>query len=316
MPTHVPVGTQLHKGGALDRPFLDTREVAEYLGINDKQVYTLIHERGLPGTKITGKWLFPKHLVDRWVEAHVASVPAPAPFLEGAKGLLLIAGSDDPLLSRLLSLYRRQHPEVIVLRSHAGSSEGLLALRRGLCHIACVHLPRPGGGFSTDHLHDSFGDAAAAVTFANRTQGLVLPADNPRKLSTLQGAVASGLRWALREPGTGTRALFDQELDRLGIDPAPILRDPVMVDTHLEAGLAVHRGEAGVGTAIEAAARMIGLYFLPLREERFDLVIRKQTFFTAPVQNLLALLGAPAFAALAHQLGGYDTAASGRILNQ
>lgn len=304
------------KEGGLDRPFLDTRDIADYLGINDKQVYTLIHERGLPGTKITGKWLFPRHLVDRWVEAHVANVPAPGPFLEAAKGLLLIAGSDDPLLNRLLSLYRRHHPEVMVLRSHAGSSDGLLALRRGLCHIACVHLPRPEGGFSTDHLPDLFGDTAAAVTFAHRTQGLVLPAGNPRQLSTFQDAVASCQRWALREPGTGTRAWFDQELDRLGIDPASVLRDSVMVDTHLEAGLAVHRGEAEVALGIEAAARMIGLSFLPLWEERFDLVIRKPTFFAAPVQNLLLLLGAPECTALAHELGGYDITASGRMVNQ
>jgi putative molybdopterin biosynthesis protein len=300
----------------LDRPFLDTREIARYLGINEKQVYTLIHDRDLPATKITGKWLFPRHLVDRWLEAHVNRVPATDPFLESATGLLLIAGSDDPLLNRLIGLYRRRHPEIIALRSNAGSSEGLLALRRGLCHIACVHLPHPEGGFSTDHLDEIFGDDAVAVTFANRSQGLLLSTGNPLRLSTLQAAATADLRWALREPGTGTRAWFDRELDRLGIDPAPILRQAIIVDTHLEVGLAVHRGAADVGTGIEAAARMIGLDFLPLYPERFDLVIRKNTFFTAPVQNLLVLLGAPEFTDMAAQLGGYDTANSGRIINR
>jgi putative molybdopterin biosynthesis protein len=192
----------------------------------------------------------------------------------------------------------------------------MLALRRGLCHIACVHLPHPSGGFSTDHLEESFGEDAVAVTFATRSQGLLLPAGNCRNLSTLPEAAAAGQRWALREPGTGTRALFDRELDRLRIDPTPILRNAVIVDTHLEAGLAVHRGEAEVGIGIEAAARMIGLDFLPLQEERFDLVIRKQTFFTGPVQDLLALLSVPEFAEMAEQLGGYDIAASGRMINR
>jgi excisionase family DNA binding protein len=303
------------RGFSVDRPFLDTREIATYLGINDKQVYTLIHDRGLPATKITGKWLFPRHLVDRWIEAHVTHVPPPTPFLEGAKGLLLIAGSDDPLLDRLLSLYRKQHPDVIVLRSRAGSSEGMLALRRGLCHIACVHLPYPGGGFSTDHMVEVFGPDVAAVTFANRSQGLLLPTGNPHHISTLQEAVAADLRWALREPGTGTRALWDRELDRLGHDPAPIFRNATIVDTHLEAGLAVYRGACDVSMGIEAAARLLGLDFLFLQEERFDFVIQKQTFFTAPVQNLLALLGTPAFADLAAHLGGYDLAGSGRVVN-
>jgi putative molybdopterin biosynthesis protein len=295
----------------VERPFLDTRELAVYLGINEKQVYTLIHDRELPATKITGKWLFPLHLVNRWLEAHVTSVPTPVPLLDGAKGLLLIAGSDDPLLDHLLSLYRKRYPEVIVLRSRAGSSEGLLALRRGLCHIACVHLPHPRGGFRTDHLEEFFGPDAVAITFANRTQGLLLPDGNPHRLSALQEATSAGLRWALREPGTGTRALFDRELDLLGIDPAPILRQAVMVDTHLEAGLVVHRGQADIGTGIEAAARLIGLDFMPLYPERFDFVIPKQTFFTAAVQNLIELLGTSEFADLAVRLGGYDIAASG-----
>lgn len=295
----------------MDRPFLDTRELATYLGINEKQVYTLIHDRELPATKVTGKWLFPLHLVNRWLEAHVTSVPTPVPLLDGAKGLLLIAGSDDPLLGHLLSLYRRRYPEVIVLRSRAGSSAGLLALRRGLCHIACVHLPHPGGGYRTDHLEELFGADAVAVTFANRTQGLLLASGNPYHLSTLQEAVAAGLRWALREPGTGTRARFDRELDRFGIDPSPILRQAVIVDTHLEAGLAVHRGEADIGTGIEAAARSIGLDFMPLYPERFDFVIAKPIFFAAGVQNLMDLLGTSEFADLAARLGGYDIAAAG-----
>jgi len=191
----------------------------------------------------------------------------------------------------------------------------MLALRRGLCHIACVHLPHPGGGFSTDHMAEIFGPDVAAVTFANRRQGLLLPAGNPYHLSTLQEAVAAGLRWALREPGTGTRALFESELDRLGSDPTPIFGNAKIVDTHLEVGLAVYRGESDVGMGIEAAARLIGLDFLPLQEERFDLVIQKQTFFTGPVQNLLTLLGTPEFADLAVQLGGYDLSSSGRIIN-
>jgi molybdate-binding protein len=89
----------------------------------------------------------------------------------------------------------------------------------------------------------------------------------------------------------------------------------MIVDTHLEAGLAVHRGETDVGIGIEAAARLTGLGFLPLREERFDFVIQKQTFFARPVQNLLDLLGTPEFVDLAGRLGGYDIAASGRIIN-
>jgi putative molybdopterin biosynthesis protein len=298
----------------VSKPFLDTREAAQYLGINEKQIYTLINDRKLPGTKITGKWLFPRHLIDRWVEGHVANVPEGHPFLDRAQGLLLIAGSDDLLLSRLISLYRERFPNTIPLQSKAGSTEGLLALKRGLCHIACVHLINPGDDdYNTSHLRENFGDNVIAVVFARRQQGIILPAGNPEAISSLNDIIERDIRWISRKTGTGTRLLQDRLTDSLGSGSSPFDTD-LTSDSHMEVALAVHRGDAGAGLGIKAVAALTGLDFLPLSEERFDLAIRKDIFFSDQVQDLLGLLRHGEIRKVAAELRGYDISDAGKIL--
>lgn len=298
----------------MEKRFLDTQEVASYLGVNEKQVYTLIHERGLPATKITGKWLFPRHLVDRWLETSVAHMPTAEPLLREERDLLLIAGSDDPLFSNLVSLYRRRNPEVVTLRSRAGSGDGLLALRKGLVHIACVHLMDPEGGYSSRFLRDRLGDDIAVVAFALRTQGLFLPPGNPLGIEGINDAARRDLRWAVREVGTGTRALMDRELDRFDVDMGDLVSRSIQRDGHLETALAILTGLADIGMGIQAAASMTGCSFIPLRQERFKLIIRRENFFLPQVQGLLDLLREQEFREMAASLEGYETDDSGKVL--
>jgi excisionase family DNA binding protein len=89
---------------------LSTKEVAQYLSVNEKMVYTLIAEKGLPASKITGKWLFPRHLVDQWVEAHTINVPQTPSRLPPYEGILIIAGSNDPLLEQTIGLFNQLYP--------------------------------------------------------------------------------------------------------------------------------------------------------------------------------------------------------------
>ena len=297
-----------------ERSFLDTQAVAAYLGINEKQVYTLIHERGLPATKITGKWLFPRHLVDRWLESSVANVPLAEPFLREEKDLLLIAGSDDPLFMKLIALFRRKNPGTVTLQSRAGSGDGLLALRKGLVHIACVHLMDPEGGYGAEHLRERLGENIAVLGFAVRTQGLLLPPGNPLGINGIDDTPGRGLRWAVREVGTGTRALMDRELDRFDADMNSLLVCAVETEGHFETALAVLTGRADIGMGIQAAAALTGCSFIPVRRENFNLIIRRENFFMPQVQGLLNLLREQDFRDLAASLEGYDTTESGRII--
>jgi len=274
---------------AVEKRFMDTQQVADYLAINEKQVYTLIHDRRLPATKITGKWLFPRHLVDRWLESNVANVPSAELFLQDEKDLLLIAGSDDPLFMKLITLYRRRNPGTVTLQSRAGSGDGLLALRKGLVHIACVHLMDPEGGYSTGHLRESFGDDVAIITFAIRTQGLLLPPGNRSRTTGMDDAVGRELRWAIREVGTGTRALMDREFDRLNADMTTLISSAVETEGHLETALAVLTGKADIGMGIQAAAFITGCSFISIRRENFNLVIRKENYFMNQVQLIFTI---------------------------
>jgi putative molybdopterin biosynthesis protein len=299
-----------------DGRFMDTQQVADYLGIHEKQVYTLIHDRGLPATKITGKWLFPRHLVDRWLESSIVNTPGAASFLQEERNLLLIAGSDDPLFQDLINLYRRKEPGTITLLSRAGSGEGLLALRKGLVHVACVHLMDPDGSYSTEHLRELLGRDIVIVSFSIRTQGLFLPPGNPSGVKDLSDALGRTMRWAIREVGTGTRALLDREIDIHDVEPGVLHKGAVPTSSHLETALAVLMDKADIGLGIEAAAGMTGCSFIPVRQERFDLIIRKENYFMEQVQGLLGLVRDEAFHDLAASFKGYDITDSGRIVGE
>ena len=123
---------------------LNTREVAHFLDINEKVVYHLITDKGLPATKVTGKWLFPKHLVERWLESETTNFPKAVSPLPPYHGLLIISGSNDLLLDRTISLFNRLFPDHFAVFGNVGSQGGLSVLGRGLCHIAASHLLQDG----------------------------------------------------------------------------------------------------------------------------------------------------------------------------
>jgi len=112
---------------------LSTRDVAQFLNINEKMVYTLIAEKGLPATKVTGKWLFPRHLVEQWVENETINFPKTIDPLPAYHGLLIISGSNDILLDRTISLFNRLYPGNVGVFGNLGSMGGIRALRRNLC---------------------------------------------------------------------------------------------------------------------------------------------------------------------------------------
>ena len=97
------------------KDLLSTKEVAGLLGINEKMVYTLISEKGLPATKLTGKWIFPSHLVEQWIETNTINYPSQASNLPPYEGLLIIAGNNDPLLEKTLTLFNKTHTNHIAV---------------------------------------------------------------------------------------------------------------------------------------------------------------------------------------------------------
>src|SRR4029450_4767174 len=121
---------------------MNTREVARYLGINDKKVYFLAKAAKIPCTRITGKWTFPKKLIDQWIEDSASGVIERKAKTE-ERNFLLAAGSDDPSLGILHDLYEAQTQTASFFMTTVGSSGGLAAIRSGAADFATAHLLEP-----------------------------------------------------------------------------------------------------------------------------------------------------------------------------
>lgn len=293
---------------------LSTREVAQFISVNEKMVYTLVAEKGLPATKITGKWLFPRHLVEQWLEANTINYPEPRRDLPPYEGLLIVAGSNDPLLEKTLNLFNGQHPEHIAVFGNLGSLGGLRALRHHRCHMAASHLMQDGDDYNFDFAARELEQAPAVVNFCRREQGILVADGNPLGLRTVADLARPGVRIVNRPNTTGTRLLLDRELEQAGLDGPSIEGYHNEVARHLDVGLEIVGGRADAGPGIRAVAGLLGLDFIPLRWERYDLLVTKKRFFDPGVQLFLGLLPDKAFQDLAATLDGYDVSLSGKMV--
>jgi excisionase family DNA binding protein len=123
---------------------MSTREVADYLGINEKQVYALIKAKSIPCTRVTGKWVFPKRLIDRWITTSALKEgPVIDESARSASEDLFAAGSNDPVLDIVINHMKNGDPGTHIFSSVTGSTEGLRLLGTGLTDIAWCHLANP-----------------------------------------------------------------------------------------------------------------------------------------------------------------------------
>jgi len=295
---------------------MSTKEVSQFLNVNEKMVYTLVSEKGLPATKITGKWLFPQHLVEQWVEANTINFPKRDVDVAPYKGLLVVAGSNDLLLDRAITLFNTMTTEHLAVFGNLGSMGGLRALRRGLCHLAASHLLQEDEReYNFAYASEELGNLPAVVNFCRREQGIIVRRGNPKKISGIGDLGKPGLRIVNRPLGTGTRLLLDRELSKAGIKGEKIEGYHREVQRHLDVGLEVLAGRADAGPGIRPVAALLNLGFLPLRWERFDLMASKECFFEEGVQRFLGLLHEPKFHRMIENgLEGYDLSMSGKMV--
>lgn len=296
------------------KQYLNTKEVAQLLQVNEKAIYNLVSEKGLPAVKVTGKWLFPRHLVEEWLELYIVNMPA-AGNLALESGRLFLAGSDDLLFQRALGLYNHNHNESIAYFATVGSMGGLKALRQGMCHIAACHLLQD----DNQEYNFKFADrelerAPVFVNFSKRQQGIVVLPGNPKNITSISDLAKADITIVNRPLSTGTRLLFDYEISHTDIIADDIDGYHTEVSRHLDAGLAVLNGAADAAPAIKPVAALLGLDFLPLRWERFDLLINRERFFEPAVQRFINLLSDSSFKDIAKEFVGYDMSLSGKMI--
>jgi putative molybdopterin biosynthesis protein len=300
------------------KEMLTTKEVADYLSINEKQVYRLIKEKKIPATRVTGKWLFPKELIDEWVINSARESVSLAPKKNAVENNLVIAGSNDLALELLVQNTNIQNPRFTFSISNIGSLAGLIALSNESCHVAASHLlDRETGEYNSSFIRKHFPNLKMiALNLAHREQGLIVKKSNPLGVKSLKHLANKKLKFVNRQEGSGTRVLLDYGLKENGIESEDIPGYSKIAHTHMEVALEVFSGSADVGLGIFAAARMLGLDFLPLTTERFDLIIPAESYQSKAIKAMREVLNSEEFKTNMAQMGGYDTRDTGKIVYQ
>lgn len=222
---------------------------------------------------------------------------------ENAEKTLLITGSHDPVIDYLIDMLQQR--DVEVHSTHVGSTGGILALKKNECHAAPVHLIAEDGSYNVPFLRKYLpGTELELICVAERQQGIV----------SRDGVGFDELENRLfinRQRGSGTRMLLDHELTLRGIDPASILGYDREATTHLAVALAVKSGEADAGMCVYSAAKILGLKFVPVASERYELAIRREHTGDPRVSALVDVIGSAEFRAVLDRMGGYDARETG-----
>lgn len=288
--------------------FLSVKQVAAYLQLNEKKVYALVNEGRMPATKVTGKWMFPRELIDRWM-------------IDSAHGGLLadrlaIAGSDDPLLYRMLTAFARDVDALAqVSFTPTGTRLGLELLQAGRVDVAAIHWG-PMAESRTRHpallrQHPTHHNWVLIRAFS-REQGLIVRRDIAERCAGADVVLTRGYRWVQRQAGSGTQR-FMMEL-RKRAPEAGGLDSGVTALSEREAAAAIVLGQADVAPGARATAVEAGLGFLPLGVEAFDLALPRGVWFRRLFQDLLARLQSGECRQTADLLGGYDFTECGEMI--
>jgi len=289
--------------------FMNVRQVARYLQINEKKVYALVNEGRIPATRLTGKWLFPRDLVDQWL-------------LESSHGGLLtdrivLAGSDDPLLHRAVTLMAAElQGRALVSYAAIGTQLGLAVLARRRADVCALHW-----GPDTESLqrhpallrqHVQHQDWILVRLF-RREQGLIMAPGLWTGESRIAQLFSSDVRWVARQEGAGSQRFLREVVAEHRLDPAD-RRITARAYSERDAASAIATGQADVAPGVRAAAGEFGLEFLPIGWEAFDLAMSRGIYFRTLFRGLLDVLRGAECQRLAQVFGGYDLSELGNIV--
>ncbi len=282
----------------MDQPrYLTTKEVAELLRVRERKVYDLAAADEIPHRRITGKLLFPAEEIHAWIEGGDGGAPGIRPDV--------VAGSHDPLLDWAI---RESGAGLATLTD--GSLDGLERFAAGQSAAAGMHVPEDDGWNIATVTARGLG-GCVLIGWATRARGILLADGLDRDVQGF--ADLKGRRMALRQEGAGAAALLGRLLKDAGMTRDDVLASGTVARTESDAAAAVAAGEAEAALGIGAMARQFGLGFVPLVDERFDLLIDRRAWFTPPFQRLMAFTRTDAFRAKAEALGGYDVGAAGEV---
>jgi putative molybdopterin biosynthesis protein len=229
---------------------------------------------------------------------------------------ILCTGSHDLCLDVLNDFLQKEDPAYPLASTHVGSLGGIMALKQGMCHLAGSHLLDPSdGSYNTSYIRKYLaGRDIRIVTLVHRQQGFIVPQGNPKGIATIRDLFAEGINFINRQAGSGTRVLLDYELSRNNLDGDAIRGYEQDEYTHMAVAVAVLSGKVDVGLGIKSAANALGLDFVPLVEERYDLLIPGELFDASMIQTILTVINTPLFQEKVEKMGGYSTRDTGKLV--
>ncbi len=288
---------------------MNVKQVAQYLQLNEKKVYTLVNEGRIPATRLTGKWLFPRDLVDQWL-------------LESSHGgvltdRLVVAGSDDPLLHRAVALMAADlQGRALVSYASIGTQLGLSLLARRRADVCALHwgpeaesLQRHPALLRQHVQHKDW----ILVRLCKREQGIMISPNLEGANRGITHLFSSDVHWVGRQEGAGSqRFLREIAADhRLNLANRRIT---ARAYTERDAASAIATGQADVAPGVRAAAGEFGLEFLPIGWEALDLALPRGVYFRTLFRGLIDTVRGAECQRLAHVFGGYDFTDLGQVV--
>ncbi len=236
--------------------------------------------------------------------------------VEELEETLIGIGSHDLTVDLLSSHIKARGGYGAIASAHVGSLGGILALRKGEAHFAGIHLLDPEtGDYNCSYLERLLpGRDIALMNLVYRTQGLLVAKGNPLNITTLEDLARLGIRFVNRQGGSGTRVLLDYHLTQKGISKEEILGYDREEFTHLNVAVAIASGSADAGLGIQSAAEALGLDFVPIGEERYDLAIPREFLEEPRMKTLITVVQSEEFKEEVVKLGGYDVRDTGKFI--
>ncbi|MBM9514304.1 molybdopterin biosynthesis protein [Desulfogranum marinum] len=229
---------------------------------------------------------------------------------------ILSTGSHDLSLDLLRDSLQQHNPAYYLASTHVGSLGGIMAMQKSMTHIAGSHLLDPESGtYNTAFINKYLADRKISLfTLAHRQQGFIIKKGNPKAIQTISDLVRDDVTFINRQAGSGTRVLLDYELDKNDIDSDDIQGYDHDEYTHMAVAVAVLSGKADMGLGIMSAAKALELDFIPVTEERYDLLIDEAYLELPMIQTLLAIINSEPFQQTLESMGGYSTRETGQLV--
>jgi putative molybdopterin biosynthesis protein len=237
--------------------------------------------------------------------------------LTEVQSTLVAIGSHDNIIDVLANLLHKGSKAIRVSSAHVGSMGGIMAIKRGEAHFAGSHLlDEKTGEYNISFIKRFLTDIPLQlINLCYRRQGLIIAKGNPHKISGFQDVADKKLRFINRQNGAGTRLLTDKMLKDQNINPSDISGYDHEEYTHMSVAASIANGSMDCGMGILAAANALNLDFVPIAEERYDLIIPQKFLDDTKIQTLLNIIcNSPEFKELVNNLGGYNLRDSGKIM--